>query len=93
MSANAIIFFVLFLLSLAFLGILLSVCNEKISLLKKQLSDNQQLIEKLKKDISQREQSIELKEFLSDLLSGDGLISISRVDPTNVFLYSPRDKK
>lgn len=40
----------------------------------------------------ERQQSIELREFLSDLLVGEGLIAVSRVDPNHLFSYSPKDK-
>lgn len=93
MSANAIVFFLLFLLTLSFLAIFLTIANEKIKRLSKRISDDQELINSLKKDQKQRENSIELKEFLADLLAGEALVSICRVDPSNVFLYSPKDKK
>lgn len=35
--------------------------------------------------------SMELKEFLSDLASGDGLIRVTRVDPSDVLIRSPRN--
>lgn len=39
-----------------------------------------------------RQKSIELHEFLSDMLAGDGLIAVNRVDPNNLYTVSPRDK-
>lgn len=45
---------------------------------------------KFTKKIKDRPQSVELKEFIQDLLMGDGLVKISRVDSANVVLRSPR---
>lgn len=40
---------------------------------------------------SKLKQSYEAKELLHDLSRGDALIRVSRVDPSDVFLRSPRD--
>lgn len=39
-----------------------------------------------------RPKAVELQEFLIDLLQGDALVSVHRVDNSNLFMYSPRDK-
>ena len=44
------------------------------------------------KEPQERPKSIELQEFLTDLLQGDALISVQRVDNSNLFMYSPREK-
>jgi len=35
-------------------------------------------------------QSLELQEFLGDLLSGPGIVAVSRIDPSNILLRSPK---
>ena len=40
-----------------------------------------------------RPQSIELKEFLADMMVGEALIAVSRIDPNNLYIHSPRDKQ
>ena len=45
-----------------------------------------------KKDLKKREESYELNEFMLDLLSGDGLIRVSRVAPHDVLIKSPRNR-
>lgn len=35
-------------------------------------------------------QSQELQEFLGDLLSGPGIVAVSRIDPTSILLRSPK---
>jgi hypothetical protein len=37
-------------------------------------------------------QSIELQEFLADLMGGVGIVAVSRIDPGNILLRSPRQK-
>jgi Na+-transporting NADH:ubiquinone oxidoreductase subunit NqrC len=39
----------------------------------------------------QRQETYDVKELLADLLSGDGLVQVRRISPTDVFLRSPRD--
>jgi len=41
---------------------------------------------------SNKSQSIELKEFLADLMVGEGLIAVTRVDPNHLFTFSPKDQ-
>lgn len=45
---------------------------------------------KEKKTKHQLKDSRELNDFILDLMKGDGLIRISRVDPSNILLRSPR---
>lgn len=45
---------------------------------------------KTKKSKHQLKDSRELQEFLVDLLQGDGLIKVSRVNPQDILLRSPR---
>lgn len=51
------------------------------------------------KQKSLKKETLELQEFLIDLMSGAGLIAVaqsgkvSRVDPDNVFLRSPRERR
>lgn len=40
--------------------------------------------------LAKRPESVELKEFLFDLLSGDGLIQVKRIATSDVVLRSPR---
>lgn len=44
---------------------------------------------KHKHKISKKE-SLELQEFLADLMGGVGLIAVTRVDPGNILMRSPR---
>jgi len=44
------------------------------------------------KKIRARKESIELSEFMLDLLHGDGLVKVSRVNPSDVMLRSPRGR-
>lgn len=37
-----------------------------------------------------RAESVELQEFLGDLLGGVGIVAISRIDPTSILLRSPK---
>jgi hypothetical protein len=53
---------------------------------------NENLAEQLKKNLD-RPKSIELKEFLRDLMSGEALVSVARVDSNDLFTLSPRDAK
>lgn len=46
---------------------------------------------RVKKAVRTRQNSLELNEFLMDLLAGEALIKVSRVSPTDVFLRSPRN--
>ena len=34
--------------------------------------------------------SLELQEFLADLMVGDGLIRVERISPANVFMHNPK---
>ena len=38
----------------------------------------------------ERSESIETREFVADLLNGEAILKITRVNPTDVFLRSPR---
>lgn len=49
-------------------------------------------IRALEARIKDRPQTIELKEFLADMLSGEGLIAVSRVDSSHLFSFSPRER-
>ena len=42
--------------------------------------------------VKARPESVELKEFLFDLLSGDGLIQVKRIATSDVVLRSPRGR-
>lgn len=48
------------------------------------------LLLKEKKINKKRPESYELTEFMRDLLNRDGLLKVSRVNPENLFLRSPR---
>lgn len=39
-----------------------------------------------------RADSVELQEFLTDLMGGVGMVAVSRIDPANILLRSPRQK-
>lgn len=41
---------------------------------------------------SKRTQSIELQEFLADLLTGPALLAVARMDPSNILLRSPKQR-
>jgi hypothetical protein len=45
-----------------------------------------------KPKIADRKQSIELREFLADLLSGPAILGVARLDPNDVMLRSPKQK-
>lgn len=47
----------------------------------------------LKKQIKDRSPSLELDEFVADLLNGSGVVKISRVNPHDIFLRSPRARR
>lgn len=49
------------------------------------------LIKELGK-VKERPKSVELKEFLGDLMRGDALISVHRIDGADMFSFSPKDK-
>lgn len=38
----------------------------------------------------ERPESVELKEFLADLLAGPAIVSVGRVDPQAILLRSPK---
>jgi hypothetical protein len=46
---------------------------------------------KLKASQKQRENSSELQLFIGDLMLGNGLVRVSRIDPNDIFLRSPRN--
>lgn len=37
--------------------------------------------------------SYELREFIADLMQGDALVRVTRVDPADVLLRSPRERR
>lgn len=39
-----------------------------------------------------RPQSVELQEFLADLLSGPAIVAVGRIDPANILLRSPKQR-
>jgi len=41
-------------------------------------------------DKPKKQDSRELQEFLSDLFQGSGLVRVERVDPSSIFLHSPK---
>lgn len=43
-----------------------------------------------KKKSKDKHQSLELSEFLSDILNGEAMVRVTRVAPVDVFLRSPR---
>lgn len=47
------------------------------------------LFYKHKHKISKKE-SLELQEFLADLMGGTALVAVTRVDPGNILMRSPR---
>lgn len=49
-------------------------------------------IRALKKQLQKKTPSLELREFIADLATGEALISIQRVNPDHLFTYSPKDK-
>ena len=50
------------------------------------------LLLKYRKFNKKRKDSYESSELIKDLLSGEALIKITRISPTDVFLRSPRGK-
>jgi len=40
-----------------------------------------------------QQQSIELQEFLRDLMAGDALIRVERISPEEIFIHNPRGVK
>lgn len=47
----------------------------------------------LKKQLKERKPSIELDEFISDLIDGSGVVKITRINPHDIFLRSPRARR
>lgn len=47
---------------------------------------------KSKNEKKDRKESLELSEFLHDLLSGNALIHVQRIAPADIILRSPRQK-
>lgn len=45
---------------------------------------------KYKTTPQKRGQSVELQEFLADLMSGYAIVAVSRIDPGNILMRSPR---
>ena len=39
-----------------------------------------------------RPQSIELREFLTDILSGPALLEVNRIDPQSIFVHNPEGR-
>lgn len=60
------------------------------SLLTASIILNAALIIKFTKQSKSPPKSLELQDFISDLSRGEGLIRMSRVDPADVILRSPR---
>ena len=47
---------------------------------------------KTPKDKLKNKESKELQDFMIDLMQGEGLVKVTRVDPSNVLLRSPRGR-
>lgn len=48
---------------------------------------------KLKEELEKKpkkQDSLELQEFLGDLFQGAGVVRVERVDPSSIFLHSPK---
>lgn len=43
--------------------------------------------------LKDRQPSIELDEFIADLLNGNGIVKITRINPHDIFLRSPRARR
>lgn len=57
---------------------------------------NENEILRLKEELEKKpkkQQSLELQEFLGDMIRGDGLVRVERIDPSNVFLHTPSSYK
>lgn len=74
-------------LPIVFLGFSLSVNLGLILKLLNLREDNLRLSKE-----PERKKSIELQEFLVDLLSGPAMIAIARVDQSNILMRSPKQK-
>jgi len=67
--------------------------NHITSFYKKKIGELEKEKETLASDTKIRPQSIELKEFLGDLLTGDALIGVHRINSDHLFTFSPREKQ
>lgn len=45
---------------------------------------------KTKSQKKTRPQSVELQEFLADLLSGPAIVAVGRIDPNSILMRSPK---
>jgi peptidoglycan hydrolase CwlO-like protein len=62
--------------------------------IKKTLSSKDEELKELKKKIAENKtESYEVKDLLRDLAGGRGLVKLTRVDPADFFLRSPRDRE
>lgn len=60
------------------------------------LSINAYLFRRLKIEQArnkEREPSVELDEFIADLLNGNGIVKLTRINPHDIFLRSPRARR
>lgn len=46
---------------------------------------------RLKNKTKQAPKSYELQLFLHDIMRGDGIVRVSRIDPNDIFLRSPKN--
>lgn len=53
---------------------------------------NALLTYKIKQTKKERPKSYEVKELMADLAAGGALVEIRRIDPSSIFLRSPREK-
>lgn len=47
----------------------------------------------LKRPVRKRKDSVELQEFLGDLIMGMGVVAVTRIDPNAILLRSPRQSR
>lgn len=71
---------------------LLAEAQEEIDELNKKNEELQKEIEKIKLE-KPKQESYEVKDLLSDLMTGEALVKVSRVSPDNVFIRSVKEQK
>lgn len=71
---------------------LLGEAQEEIDELEQKNKTLQEEIEKIKSE-KPKQESYEVKDLLSDLMTGEALVKVSRVSPDNVFIRSVKEQK
>lgn len=66
--------------------------QSKLKIKIKEITDKTVEFEKLKSEPPKKVQSIELQEFLADLMAGPAILAIARVDPNSMLLRSPKQR-